>query len=359
MPLMHPAEAAARRRLESLPGLRQALERAARHAYEKLVRAAESAASVRVGPKTLDRLHALSGETGARLDVKMPDLFVRPADAGAGPLRLCGQEQPLAVLDARTLAACSEEEARIWLGRAAAPGLSAGWGWWTVADFLDAAWKALGPAALPMAGLRWAVEDWRRAAELSLDRVACLAIGQTAPVRAALARSVAPGLETWGALDPAALAGQAAAFAELTAGWTSGRLRRMGLAIGGGASWIALRLEALDNWEQSGGFERAANGDYSESEAACGKRPRPGAAAEDPFAAGSGPALWGAFGEADDDALADDDPDGGDCFCRRQRSRARRGLREAGEFASRGVGAAGKAMSAFWEALREERVPDR
>jgi Zn-dependent protease with chaperone function len=172
----HPADRAATAALHSVPMLDTVVRRLIEYGYERALRQELLSGSVRLGPDQLPEVWASHKAALARLDIAdVPDLYLTqfPITNAAA----IGSGSPMVLINSRTVELLDELELRTVLGHEAGHILSDHVLYRTALMILLSlsAFRRLPVlAGLPLVGVRLALLEWFRAAELSCDRAGTL-----------------------------------------------------------------------------------------------------------------------------------------------------------------------------------------
>lgn len=280
---VHPAETEALERLQKVPGIVWAAAQLRKHSYPARVRATQLASALLVSEKALPKLHSLSGELSAALDVPRPELFVR-ADACTASYAFSGM-RPLIVLNAAFLHQLDAAELRAYLAHEVSHIHCHHLSWLMLHDFLGAFAEHLGLAGSVLLAARTRLAAWRRAAFLSADRGALLLTGDAAALARMLTKAATGAGDSTsllGAVDSAALSEQSEALANhrQQAGDKLSLTQSFILPDFHG-SFAAERAAALTAWAASEAYEKCCQGEYPERSEA--------------LRDSTSPILWGAF----------------------------------------------------------------
>ncbi len=322
--------------LRKIPGVEWTAGQLVKRAYEKKVRLEQLASAIKVGPRAFGVLDAMADEICAALAVSRPELFVRQ-DVTVSAYAV-GEAAPVLVMGSGLLELLDEEEMYCALAHEIShihcrhlPALM-------ISDFLRAFAGYLGLAGSVLAGVRLAVEEWRRAAQFSCDRGALLVTGDEKAMLSLLTK-LAGGArsDSFGAVDPEVLAEQKRAFDE-TGGGSLGKLHRMLICLDSSHSFAALRVAELKAWAASGEYAAFRKGSYPRSE---------DAAAEDE------PLLWGEFVPRGEGifAVGEEPAAAGEVFAQSLKTAAD----SAAQMAQSGATALGEAVGAFFDAFQQQR----
>ena len=172
----HPADRAATAALRSVPMLDTVVRRLIEYGYERALRQELLAGSVRLGTDQLPDVWASHRAAFARLDLEeVPDLYLTQfplANAAA-----IGAGKPLVLVHSRSIELLDELELRTVLGHEAGHILSEHVLYRTALMILlslGATTRLPFFAGLPLLGVRLALLEWFRAAELTCDRAGTL-----------------------------------------------------------------------------------------------------------------------------------------------------------------------------------------
>src|SRR3954471_8074297 len=174
----HPADRAATAALKSVPMLDQVVRKLIEYGYERALRQALLAGSVRLGEDQLPEVWADYRAALARLDLdSVPDLYLTqfPITNAAA----IGAQKPIVLLNSQTVTLLDDMELRTVLGHEAGHILSDHVLYTTALMILmsiGVAPLARLPffAGLPLLAVELALLEWYRAAELSCDRAGTL-----------------------------------------------------------------------------------------------------------------------------------------------------------------------------------------
>ena len=254
----HPADRAATAALRSIPMLDTVVRKLSELGYERAFRGTLMASSVRLGPEQLPQAWSDHVAAYARLDLRpVPELFVtqfpvtNAAAVGAG--------NPFVIVNSATLQLLEEDELRTVLGHEAGHVLAEHVMYRTaLMILLNLGAGPLGVlAGLPLMGVKLALLEWFRAAELSCDRAATLvnrdplATCRTLMVLGSGMRSEQLNLDTF--------VRQGQEYRDIQ-GWD--RLSRMRSELNRTHPHAVKRVHELMKWVQSGDYDRIASGDY-------------------------------------------------------------------------------------------------
>jgi Zn-dependent protease with chaperone function len=256
----HPADRAATAALKSIPYLDTVVRRLIEFGYERALRQDFLAGSVRLGEDQLSEVWADHVACFARLDLKpVPDLYLTQfpfANAAA-----VGASSPIVVVNSSTIELLDELELRTVLGHEAGHVLGEHVKYRTALLILLrlSGVARLGLlAGLPLLGVKLALLEWFRAAELSADRAATLV--NRDPLVTCRTLMVLAGGAASRRLNLDAFIRQAASYEEWESGWD--RLGRMRTELSLTHDYPVKRVHELMNWVQSGDYDRIAGGDY-------------------------------------------------------------------------------------------------
>jgi Zn-dependent protease with chaperone function len=254
----HPADRAATAALKSIPMLDAVIRRLIEWQYERALRQFYLGNSVRVGEHQLPELW--SGLTGVSRVLDMPDtpdLYV--SDGVIGAAQAIGSTKPMIVIDAQLVQRLGPGEQRAVLAHELGHILSDHMVYMTALNILLSVRNGL-PffVGIPFRAVRAVLLEWFRAAELSCDRAATLAVRDPQIVCRALMvlSSGMPADE----LNLSAYMAQAMDYE----GWddASDRVRRFFNELNRTHSSAVRRVSEVMRWVQSGEYDRIIRGEY-------------------------------------------------------------------------------------------------
>jgi Zn-dependent protease with chaperone function len=254
----HPADRAATAALKAVPMLDTVVRRLVEFRYERALRQFYLGNSVKVSERQLPELWA-SHEGVCRI-LDMPssyDLYV--SGSTMGNARTIGSKHPMIVFDAGLLEQLGPGEQRVVLAHELGHILSDHVLYMTALDILLRAGGSLpGIVGLPLRAVQAVLLEWMRAAELSCDRAATLAVRDPRIVCRTL--MVTAGGISADKLNLDAFMAQAMEYES----WEDShdRVRRFFLEIGATHSYAVRRVSEVMNWVQSGEYDRIVRGEY-------------------------------------------------------------------------------------------------
>ncbi len=254
----HPADRAASAALKSVPMLDVVVRRLVEFRYERALRQFYLGNSVKVSERQLPELWASHAGVCRILD--MPAVYELYVSASAdGDARTIGSRNPIVVFDSSLLERLGPGEQRVVLGHELGHILSDHVLYMTALDILVRAGSSLPViVGVPLRAVRAVLLEWRRAAELSSDRAATLAVRDPRIVCRTL-MALASGLPA-DQLNLDAFMAQAMEYES----WedSQDRVRRFFLEIGATSSYAVRRVSEVLHWVQSGEYDRIVRGEY-------------------------------------------------------------------------------------------------
>jgi Zn-dependent protease with chaperone function len=246
--------------------------------YERALRQAFLADSVRLGADQLPEVWAAHRAALARLDLReVPDLYLTQfpvANAAA-----IGSGRPIVVVNSRAVELLNEVELRTVLGHEAGHILADHVLYFTALQILlrmGASVRLPVLAGLPLMAVRAALLEWSRAAELSCDRAATLV--NRDPLTTCRTLMVLAGGATSRRLSLDAFVRQAAEYEEWEPGWD--KLNRLRLELFQTHAYPVKRVNELMKWVRAGEYDRIVNGEYRRRGEPADARAEAGDAAE-------------------------------------------------------------------------------
>jgi Zn-dependent protease with chaperone function len=217
------------------------------------------AGSVKLGSEQLPDVWAAHRAACARLDLpSVPDLYLTqfPVTNAAA----IGSERPMVMVNSGTIAVMDEEELRTVLGHEAGHVLSDHVLYRTALMILLSIGTAGLPmlAGLPLVGVRIALLEWFRAAELSADRAATLV--NRDPLVTSRTLMVMAGGASSRKLNLDAFLKQANEYEEWEPGWD--KFARLRVEIAQTHAFPVRRVSELMRWVRSGEYDRVLRGEY-------------------------------------------------------------------------------------------------
>jgi Zn-dependent protease with chaperone function len=254
----HPADRAATAALKSIPMLDTIIRRLIEWQYERALRQFYLGNSVRVGETQLPAVWTSLNGVSRVLDMPAtPDLYVSVGVRGGA--QAIGSTNPMIVIDAELLGRLGAGEQRAIIAHELGHILSEHMVYMTALNILLSVGNGL-PffLGIPFRAVRAVLLEWFRAAELSCDRAATLAVRDPRIVCRALmvASSGIPAEE----LNLEAYMAQAMEYE----GWedASDRVRRFLNEIGQSHPSAVRRVSEVMRWVQSGEYDRIIRGEY-------------------------------------------------------------------------------------------------
>ncbi|MGH2916428.1 MAG: M48 family metallopeptidase [Solirubrobacteraceae bacterium] len=254
----HPADRAATAALKAVPMLDTVVRKLIEFRYERALRQFYLGNSVKISERQLPDLW--SAHVGVCRILDMPqeyDLYVSASMMANA--RTIGSKQPIIVLDSSLYDRLGAGERRVVLAHELGHILSDHVLYMTALDILLRAGGNLPLlVGLPVRAVRAVLLEWMRAAELSCDRAATLAVRDPRIVCRTL-MVTAGGLDA-DRLDLDAFMAQAMEYEN----WEDShdRVRRFFLEIGATHSYAVRRVSEVMRWVQSGEYDRIARGEY-------------------------------------------------------------------------------------------------
>ncbi len=254
----HPADRAATAALKSIPMLDTIIRRLIEWQYERALRQFYLGNSVRVSETQLPAVWTSLNGVSRVLDMPAtPDLYVSAAVRGGA--QAIGSTNPMIVIDAELLGRLGAGEQRAIIAHELGHILSEHMVYMTALNILLSVGNGL-PffLGIPFRAVRAVLLEWFRAAELSCDRAATLAVRDPQIVcRALMVTSSGMPAEE---LNLEAYMAQAMEYE----GWedASDRVRRFLNEIGQSHPSAVRRVAEVMRWVQSGEYDRIIRGEY-------------------------------------------------------------------------------------------------
>ncbi len=254
----HPADRAATAALKAVPMLDTVVRKLIEFRYERALRQFYLGNSVKVGERQLPDLWASHQSVCKILDMPSTyDLYVSASiTANAHTI---GSQNPIVVFDASLLERLGPGEQRVVLAHEVGHILSDHVMYMTALDILLRAGGNMPLLlGLPFRAVQAVLLEWVRAAELSCDRAATLAVRDPRIVCRTL--MVTAGGLSADKLDLDAFMAQAMEYES----WDDphDRVRRFFYEIGATHSYAVRRVSEVMKWVQSGEYDRIIRGEY-------------------------------------------------------------------------------------------------
>ncbi|HET9105175.1 MAG TPA: M48 family metallopeptidase [Solirubrobacteraceae bacterium] len=253
----HPADRAATAALKAVPMLDTVVRKLVEFRYERALRQFYLGNSVKVSERQLPGLW-----TSHQGVVRILDLDHTPALYVAGQMELnaqtIGSKDPMIVMDSALLSLLGPGEQRAILAHELGHILSDHVLYMTALNILLRGVNLPGMIGMPLRAVRAVLLEWMRAAELSCDRAATLAVRDPQIVCRAL-MTVTSGMPA-SELDLDAFMAQAMEYEN----WEDGhdRVRRFFLELGVTHSFAVRRVSEVMRWVQGGEYDRILRGEY-------------------------------------------------------------------------------------------------
>jgi Zn-dependent protease with chaperone function len=253
----HPADRAATAALKAVPMLDTVVRKLVEYSYERALRQFFLGNSIKVTERQLPELWA--SYRGVHHILDMPaeyDLYV--SSSLFWNANTIGSSDPMIVVGSNLLEQLSPGEQRVVVAHELGHILSDHILYLTALNILLRAGSGLPLVGLPLRAVRAVLLEWRRAAELSCDRAATLAVRDPRIVCRTL-MVLAGGLPA-DQLDLDAFMAQAMEYES----WDDShdRIRRFFNELGATHSYSVRRVSEVMKWVQSGEYDRIVRGEY-------------------------------------------------------------------------------------------------
>ncbi|MGO9902217.1 MAG: M48 family metallopeptidase [Solirubrobacteraceae bacterium] len=254
----HPADRAATAALKAIPMLDTVVRKLIEWRYERALRQSYLATSVKVSERQLPELW--TAHTAACRTLDMPEIYDLYVTSPVPGLALAiGSEKPMIVIDSMLLMRLGPGEQRVVVAHELGHILSDHVVYMTALNILLGVGSGL-PffLGIPFRAVRAVLLEWYRAAELSCDRAATLAVRDPRIVCRTL--MVTAGAMPASDLNLDAFMTQAMEYEN----WDdpSDRVRRFFNEIGRTHSYAVTRVSEVMRWVQSGEYDRIVRGEY-------------------------------------------------------------------------------------------------
>jgi Zn-dependent protease with chaperone function len=253
----HPADRAATAALKAIPMLDTVVRKLLEWRYEKAMRQNYLANSVKVGETQLPELWRSHQAVTRIMDLpELNELYVYPDVPGKGIV--FGTKSPIIVIDSGMLQMLGPGEQRALVGHELGHVLSDHMTYMTVLSILINAGSSIPMIGLPLRAVTAVLLEWYRAAELSCDRAAALAVRDPRIV-CNLLMVMAGGMPAE-KLNLDAFLAQAMEYQN----WedSSDRLRRFLNEIGRSHPNAVRRVAEVMAWVKAGEYDRIQRGEY-------------------------------------------------------------------------------------------------
>jgi Zn-dependent protease with chaperone function len=254
----HPADRAATAALKAVPMLDSIVRKLIEWRYERALRQFYLGNSIRVSEQQLPRLWAT--HTGVSRVLDMPEIYDLYVSSGVlGGAQTVGSGKPMIVIDSQLLQLLGPGEQRVVIAHELGHVLSDHVMYMTALNILMSAGDGL-PffLGIPFRAVKAVLLEWYRAAELSCDRAATLAVRDPRIVCRTL--MVTAGWMSADRLDLDAFMAQAMDYEA----WDdpSDRVRRFFNEIGQTHTYAVRRVSEVMKWVQGGEYDRIVRGEY-------------------------------------------------------------------------------------------------
>jgi Zn-dependent protease with chaperone function len=254
----HPADRAATAALKAVPMLDTVVRKLVEFSYERALRQSYLGNSIKVSERQLPQLWA--SYDGVRRILDMPGEYeVYVSSSVIWNAVTIGSQSPMIVLGSNLLEQLTQGEQRTIIGHEMGHILSDHVLYITALNILLSATAGSLPLiGLPIRAVRAVLLEWRRAAELSCDRAATLAVRDPRIVCRTL-MVLASGLPA-DRLDLDAFMAQAMEYEN----WEDShdRVRRFFNEINATHTYAVRRVSEVMRWVQSGEYDRIIRGEY-------------------------------------------------------------------------------------------------
>jgi Zn-dependent protease with chaperone function len=254
----HPADRAATAALKAIPMLDTVVRKLVEWRYERALRQFYLGNSVKVSDRQLPELWAAN--TGVSRVLDMPDVYDLYVASGVrGGAQTIGSGRPMIVVDSMLLQRLGPGEQRVVVAHELGHVLSDHVVYMTALNILLSVASPM-PffLGIPFRAVRAVLLEWFRAAELSCDRAATLAVRDPRIVCRTL--MVTAGAMPADQLDLDAFMAQAMEYET----WDdpSDRVRRFFNEIGQSHTSAVRRVSEVMSWVQGGEYDRIVRGEY-------------------------------------------------------------------------------------------------
>jgi Zn-dependent protease with chaperone function len=255
----HPADRAATAALKAVPMLDTVVRKLIEFRYERALRQFYLGNSLKVSERQLSDVW--SSYRGVSRVLDMPDehdLYVSSTPMLGFNAATIGSQKPIIVFGASLLRELGPAEQRGVIAHELGHILSDHVVYMTALDILLRGVNLPGIVGMPLRAVRAVLLEWSRAAELSCDRAAILAVRDPRIVCRTL-MVVASGMPA-ASLDLDAFMAQAMEYEN----WEDShdRVRRFFIEIGATHSFAVRRVSEVMSWVQSGEYDRILRGEY-------------------------------------------------------------------------------------------------
>ncbi len=254
----HPADRAATAALKAVPMLDTVVRKLIEWGYERALRQSFLGNSIRIGENQLPDVWA--SHLGVCKILDMPDVYDLYVTWGVlGGAQAIGSGKPMVVIDSGLLRRLGPGEQRVVLAHEVGHILSDHVLYMTALNILLSATMSVPfPIGLPLRAVRAVLLEWYRAAELSCDRAATLAVRDPRIVCRTL-MVIGAGMSA-DQLNLDAFMTQAMEYEA----WDdpSDRVRRFFAEINRTHPYAVRRVSEVMKWVQSGEYDRIQRGEY-------------------------------------------------------------------------------------------------
>ena len=255
----HPADRAATAALKAVPMLDTVVRKLIEYRYERALRQFYLGNSVKISERQLSDVWASYQGVSRVLDMPSEyDIYVSSSPRVGFNAVTNGSQNPIIVFGAPMLRELGAAEQRGVIAHELGHILSDHMVYMTALEILLGGVNLPGVVGLPLRAVRTVLLEWSRAAELSCDRAAILAVRDPRIVCRTL-MVVASGMPA-SSLDLDAFMAQAMEYEN----WEDShdRVRRFFIELGATHSFAVRRVSEVMRWVQSGEYDRILRGEY-------------------------------------------------------------------------------------------------
>ena len=255
----HPADRAATAALKAVPMLDTVVRKLIEYRYERALRQFYLGNSVKISERQLSDVWASYQGVSRVLDMPSEyDIYVSSSPRVGFNAVTIGSQNPIIVFGAPMLRELGAAEQRGVIAHELGHILSDHMVYMTALEILLGGVNLPGVVGLPLRAVRTVLLEWSRAAELSCDRAAILAVRDPRIVCRTL-MVVASGMPA-SSLDLDAFMAQAMEYEN----WEDShdRVRRFFIELGATHSFAVRRVSEVMRWVQSGEYDRILRGEY-------------------------------------------------------------------------------------------------